>query len=180
MADTQAAGLAAAAEQGKVAKPRNKPSLLLILIALSSMGSLAVSSMALLSRSRGVPAAAQPAKQQAEQPVERHDLGEFLVNLSDPDGQAFVKATIVVECEATEEKGKSGGEGEGGDKETKEWEPPVRDAIIGVISQCDRETLRAENGKERLKKQILTRINSGELRQVPKFTAVYFTSFAMQ
>lgn len=121
--------------------------------------------------------AAAAARKDAAPPRERRDLGEFLVNLADPDGLAFLKTTLVLEFEGAE-GGKKGGHG--GTEEAPEWDAPVRDAIVTTLSQCFRSELRTAQGKERLKKRLLARINERTKGSGPRFVAVYFTSFAMQ
>ena len=179
-----------APEEKGAGRVRGKPPVLLLLIALSSMGSLAMSAMALMSRQAPAPVAAPAESERSHRKkprrgageVVRHDLGEFLVNLADADGQAFVKATIVVECEADSEAGGKGGHGEKpADKpEAPTWDAPVRDAINIVLSLCRRQDLRTPKGKESAKQRILDKINDLEDYDNPEFTAVYFTSIAMQ
>lgn len=164
------------------AKHRNAPPFLMIVIAFCSAASLGVSTLALMNvrlRDLGAPGgngAAQAAQGRAEERA-RHELGEFLVNLDEPDPQAFVKTTIVVEYASTGKK--SGEQGEGKEL-APEWEVPVRDAVVSTLSQCRRADLRSEKGKEQLKKELLKRMNQSDDPSAPKFLAVYLTSFAMQ
>lgn len=160
---------------------KSAPPILIMVIALCSIASLGASTFAIMS-TRGK--AEAPHKSDKHAPAAkgeggeraRHDLGEFLVNLAEPDPQAFVKATIVVEYEAA---GKKSG-GHGGKAETPDWDAPVRDAIVSTLSQCGRAHLRSETGKEQLKARLLKRMNESEDPSAPKFVAVYLTSFAMQ
>lgn len=163
------------------AKPKSAPPILMIVIALCSAASLGASTFAVLSMRGKTDASsksgkhASPAKGEGHERA-RHNLGEFLVNLAEPDPQAFVKATIVVEYEVT---GKKSG-GHGGSAEAPEWEAPVRDAVVSTLSQCRRASLRSETGKAQLKERLLKRMNEGEDPSAPEFVAVYLTSFAMQ
>lgn len=157
------------------------PPILMIVIALCSAASLGVSTFAILStrgKTEASPKADKhaPAAKGAGGERARHNLGEFLVNLAEPDPQAFVKATIVVEYEAHDKK--SGGHG--GKGEAPEWEAPVRDAVVSTLSQCRRANLRSETGKDQLKTRLLKRMNESEDPSAPEFVAVYLTSFAMQ
>jgi len=153
----------------------------MIVIAFCSAASLGVSTLALLNaRARDVATpggggAAHAAHGSAEERT-RHELGEFLVNLDEPDPQAFVKTTIVVEYAG----GKKSGEQKEGKEKAPEWEVPVRDVIVSTLSQCRRADLRSEKGKEQLKKLLLRRLNQTDDPSAPKFLAVYLTSFAMQ
>lgn len=170
---------ASTVDGGASARKRGAPPVLVMLLVLCCMASLVVSILALLSRPKAGHAQAsgkEKAKAVARHPRERHDLGEFLVNLADPDGQAYVKTTMVLEYE-TGEKAAKGGHGEAA---APEWEAPVRDAIVSTISQCHRAELRTQAGKDGLKKRILERVNRAEREPGQRFVAVYFTSFAMQ
>ncbi len=165
-------------EAGTPVRGRGTPPLLLILLLLCSVASLVVSTLTLLTRPRAEAAASgQGTRPAATHPRERHDLGEFLVNLADPDGNGYVKATLVLEYEGGKPAAKGG---HGGAEAAPEWEAPVRDAVVSVLSACQREELRQESGKSALKKRLLARINGVVGKGGPQFVAVYFTSFAMQ
>lgn len=168
-----------APEARESTKPAKRPATLIIVIVLCSVVSLAVSILALRSRTTGHAARERGKKAAGDKTRARYDLGEFLVNLADSDAQAYVKATIVLEYEEEGKKAK-GGHGKEGEGARTEWDAPVRDGIIGILSQCRRSDLRSAKGKDKLKKHILARINDGEISDAPEFVAVYFTSFTMQ
>ncbi|MHB0912658.1 MAG: flagellar basal body-associated FliL family protein [Armatimonadota bacterium] len=99
-------------------------------------------------------------------------LEEFVVNLADSDESRYLKACIVLEVES---EGKSGGgHGESANPE----EAKARDAVISELSKRYLSQLLSEQGKDKLKEDIKTALNS-KLEE-SKVHDVYFTSFAMQ
>lgn len=111
-----------------------------------------------------------------EKPVKLSDwtLDEFIVNLADVTEPHYLKVNLVLEIEGGESKGK-GGEGGGG---KNPQEARARDAIITVLTEKHFADLLSEQGKDQLKEDLKTALNS-ELEDM-KVENIYFTSFAMQ
>ncbi|MCS6861885.1 MAG: flagellar basal body-associated FliL family protein [Abditibacteriales bacterium] len=97
-----------------------------------------------------------------------HELSEFIVNLADRDPAHFAKVTIALGL--TEETHD--------EKELKKYEPPIRDAVLELLTAKRYEELLEPKGKAQLKKQILERVQ--EIMGEEKVAEIYFTNFAMQ
>ncbi|MGI4788068.1 MAG: flagellar basal body-associated FliL family protein [Janthinobacterium lividum] len=96
-------------------------------------------------------------------------LDEFLVNLSDPGSDHFLKVTVGLELDKS--KGKTA-------ESLKEDIPAIRDAILTSLSSETRDQIAPEAGRDKLKLQIKKNVNEalGE-EDVQK---VYFTNFVTQ
>ena len=101
------------------------------------------------------------------------DLGEFILNLSDPRTKRYLKVSVAVELTKTQSdaeasKGtKSGGHGgEAADPmkaieaEMSQFKPSIRDAIISTLSSKTADELSSMAGKEMAKEQIKEAVNS--------------------
>ena len=126
------------------------------------------------------------------------DLGEFILNLSDPDVRKFLKVNVAIELSKKESdilaaeaaaKASGGGHGHGGgapvdpmkeiENEMNQFKPSIRDAIISILSSKTSHELATTPGKELAKEQIKESINAlfeGE-REVLR---VSFGSFFIQ
>lgn len=106
---------------------------------------------------------AQPEK---EEVGAKAALEEFLVNLAGENG-GYLKARIVLGLK----KGVT-------EEQLKEEEAPVRDVILRVLTSKDRDEIRTEAGRQKLKQELIRELNE-ELggRKVLK---IYFTDFATQ
>ncbi len=105
------------------------------------------------------------------------DLGEFILNLSDPNSKRYLKVNVALELSRAaadpplQGHGGSGnnvsGHGGGGNhgaaapnpleviqKEMEQYKPAIRDAIISVLSSKTPEELASLSGKELAKEQI--------------------------
>ena len=96
-------------------------------------------------------------------------LDEFLVNLSDPGSDHFLKVTIGLELD--KEKGKTA-------ESLKEQTPEIRDAILSSLSSETRDQVAPESGREKLKAQIKKNVNGALGEEDVK--NVYFTNFVTQ
>jgi len=94
-------------------------------------------------------------------------VGDFVVNLADTDVQRFVKVSITVEV--LNEKVQN---------EVNQYMPAIKDAIIDLISSKYYKDIRTPEGRERLKIELLKRLNA--LLPEGGIKAVYFTSFVVQ
>ncbi len=104
------------------------------------------------------------------------DLGEFILNLTDPEMRTFLKIEVAIELTKTEEEkhavhAPSGGHGHGHGakpvdpieeikKKLVEFKPAVRDAVISVLSSKTAEELSSLAGKELAKEQIKEYVDS--------------------
>jgi flagellar basal body-associated protein FliL len=94
-------------------------------------------------------------------------IDSFVVNISDGEGDRFLKAKIDLEVSSAEVG-----------KELEQRMPQVKDIIIGLLSSQNATLVRTMEGKDRLREQVLTRLNAvvrtGVVRQV------LFTEFVVQ
>lgn len=97
-----------------------------------------------------------------------HELSEFIVNLADKDPAHFAKVTIALGLT----------EAIHNEEEMKKHEPPIRDAVLELLTAKRYEELLAPEGKAKLKKQILKRVQ--DIMGEDKVAEIYFTNFAMQ
>jgi len=95
------------------------------------------------------------------------NLGDFIVNLADPDVQRFAKVSITIEV--VNEKVQN---------EVNQYMPAIKDAIVDLISSKYYKDIKTPEGRERLKIEILKRLNA--LLPDGGVKAVYFTSFVVQ
>ena len=96
-------------------------------------------------------------------------LDEFLVNLSDPGSDHFLKVTVGLELNKA--KGKSA---EG----LKEQTPAIRDAVLTALSSQSRDAVTPIKGREKLKAEIKKNVN--EALGEDDVQGVYFTNFVTQ
>lgn len=140
-----------------------------------------------------------------EAPPERGiilDLGEFILNLSDPNSKRYLKVNVALELSRASTdpplegtggggsgvSGHGGGGNEGAKKanpleiiqaEMEQYKPAIRDAIISVLSSKTAEELASLSGKELAKEQIKAAVDplfAGE-REVMR---VSFGTFIIQ
>ncbi|NLF83362.1 MAG: flagellar basal body-associated FliL family protein [Candidatus Gastranaerophilales bacterium] len=101
------------------------------------------------------------------------DLGEFILNLSDPSAKRYLKVNVALELSRSEldpdlsvKPQKSGGHGAAAEdplaaieKEMNQYKPAIRDAIISILSSKSAEELSSLAGKDLAKEQIKDAIN---------------------
>ncbi len=97
-----------------------------------------------------------------------HELSEFIVNLADKNPPHFAKVTIALGLNEPIHN----------EEEMKKHEPPIRDAVLELLTAKHYEELLAPEGKAELKKQILKRVQ--DIIGEEKVSEIYFTNFAMQ
>lgn len=126
------------------------------------------------------------------------DLGEFILNLSDPSGKRYLKVNVALELSRAAHDpqflsmnniGGYGGGGSGAapkedplaiiEKEMKQYKPAIRDAIISVLSTKTVEELSSLAGKELAKEQIKEAVNP-LFRGEREVLRVSFGSFIIQ
>ena len=101
------------------------------------------------------------------------DLGEFILNLSDPKARRYLKVNVAIELSRTPNdpdpaKGCGGEGGHGGgvdpvnqiENEMSQYKPSIRDAIISTMSSKTAEELSSVAGKELAKEQIKEAVNA--------------------
>ena len=96
-------------------------------------------------------------------------LDEFLVNLSDPGNDHFLKVTVGLELDKS--KGKTA-------ESLKEDTPLIRDAVLSSLSSKTRDQIGPEGGRGKLKAEIKKRVN--EALGEDDVQGIYFTNFVMQ
>jgi flagellar FliL protein len=94
-------------------------------------------------------------------------LETFLVNLNEPKGNRYLKASI--QLEIADDKIKS---------ELDRRQAQVRDIILQLLSSKNTQELQASDGKFRLREELLSRINA--LLVNGAVSKVYFTEFVIQ
>lgn len=123
------------------------------------------------------------------------DLGEFILNLADPNHRRYIKVGIAMELSKTQEEIEAsqqpqkpkGGHGEAAPvdenaaiiTEMERFKPAIRDAIISVLSSKTSDELSTPTGKEIAKEEILEMVNGifGGQREVLR---VSFGQFIIQ
>jgi flagellar protein FliL len=113
----------------------------------------------------------KPPPEESKQPeVEQnvaHEMGTFLVNLSDPGGKRYLKISIQLELNSQVVS-----------QELNKRNVEVRDAILMILSSKEYNDIGNAMGKMVLKREILTRLNKmlrdGQAREI------YFTEFLVQ
>jgi flagellar protein FliL len=96
-----------------------------------------------------------------------YSLGEQVINLADTGTMRYAKMTVAIGFEEKVPEDK-----------LKEWEPLLRDAVIGVMTRKRFPDLHRKGGLIRLKKEIL-RASEGCVPD-SSIADVYFEQFAMQ
>ncbi len=123
------------------------------------------------------------------------DLGEFILNLSDPNSKRYLKVNVAIELSkaphdpdlSAPTEGGHGSHGGGGgpspleiiQKDMEQFKPAIRDAIISVLSSKTAEELASLSGKELAKEQIKSAVDPifGGEREVLR---VSFGTFIIQ
>jgi flagellar FliL protein len=95
------------------------------------------------------------------------NLGDFVINLADTDVQRFVKVSITIEV--ANEKVQN---------QVNQYMPALKDAIVDLISSKYYKDIKTPEGRERLKIELLKRLNA--ILPQGGIKAVYFTSFVVQ
>ena len=103
--------------------------------------------------------------------VEEHgvevEVGTFIANLADKDADRYIKVTIVMEVQ--DEKVK---------EEATKRMPQIKDSINTLLFTKTSEDLKSSEGIEKLKEEIIRRINA--ILPTGGVKDVYFTEFIIQ
>jgi flagellar FliL protein len=113
-------------------------------------------------------AAAKPAKAEVGSTMA---LDEFLINLADVNQDRYVKTSIALGLK----KGVT-------EDDLKDQVPQIRDCIVTVLSTQTLESVRTEQGKLKLKKELVAKINKAiaDDHSNDKVVEIYFQTFATQ
>jgi flagellar protein FliL len=153
-------------------KPKNKTKLLILIGSVALVIILGGVAFFALPRLKG--AQGDKSKAKAGQEVKKEEvkatlaLEPFLVNLADPDESRFVKTTFQLGlAEEASEKGEGGAS-----------IPAMRDSIITLLSTKTAEQILTAQGKDKLREEIKSRINS--ISPKMKVIEVYIVDFVVQ
>lgn len=181
-------------EAGKEAKPKGKKKFLFIIIGLVVLVAGAGVPMFLMGGDKSD--SEHEEEQEAPKKIETADLGLFVVNLSET--ASFLKVRITAEYDSAildrqlEASGEGGGHGEGGGAsggESKAAGPhpyitkrmtQIQDTIIRVLSSKRAVELLTQDGKDRLKDELLEGINEAIGTDEPAVSGIFFTEFIIQ
>jgi len=95
------------------------------------------------------------------------EVGTFIVNLQDKDADRYLKITIVLDVQDEQIK-----------MELEKRLPQVKDAITTLLFTKTSSELRTAEGIEKLKEEILKRVNA--ILPIGGVKNVYFTDFVIQ
>ncbi|HAT49918.1 MAG: flagellar basal body-associated FliL family protein [Nitrospirae bacterium] len=98
---------------------------------------------------------------------EMYKLDPFVVNLSEPRGNRYLKSTIELEMDSEALKA-----------ELERRKAQLRDTILQLLTSKSSQELQALEGKFRLRDELLSRINAMLVNGT--VTRVYFTEFVIQ
>ncbi len=182
------------AEGAEAAPKKSKKKLIIILAVVLLIVGAGVPMF--LMGGKKVPTEEEQAEQEEVKKLEVSDLGQFIVNLSETS--AFLKCHIKIEydvgiIEKQLKEGGGGGHGGGasgggeGDKKAGALHPhlaardtQIRDVIIRILSSKTAAEVLTQEGKERLKEELVEGINEASGMEEPPVTSVFFTDFIVQ
>ncbi|MBF0110255.1 MAG: flagellar basal body-associated FliL family protein [Magnetococcales bacterium] len=98
---------------------------------------------------------------------EMYKLEPFVVNLSEPRGNRYLKASIELEMDTEALKA-----------ELERRKAQLRDTVLQLLTSKSSQELQAMEGKFRLRDELLSRINAMLVNGT--VTRVYFTEFVIQ
>ncbi len=101
-----------------------------------------------------------------EEPLEIHELGDYIVNLSEPGGARLLRMKLRVESTPTVAT------------RIEEIRPRLHDDIIRWTSDRTYASVEGAMGKEELRTELLARINT--VLEPDRVEQVYFHSFVVQ
>jgi flagellar protein FliL len=94
-------------------------------------------------------------------------LDPFIVNLADPSGKRYLKASFELEINTPE-----------GVEELKKKNPQIRDSILLVLSSRSFDDIRSAAGKGALREEIVSELN--KTLTASKARHIYFKEFVVQ
>lgn len=186
----------------KTAEKPKKSKKKVILIVLSVLGLAGGAGVSGVFMGAPPPEEAEVVEEATDHPkrIEMADLGVFVVNLS--ENVSFLKTRIMMEYDANildkqtivKEGGEAGGEGHGGGgsggKEAEggsgthpyiaKKENQLRDVVIRILSSKKSTDLLTNDGKGRLKEELVDGLNEAIGLEEPPVVGVLFTEFIIQ
>jgi len=174
MAELPDKGVAKGRPQGP-----DKPKLNVGVVVITALACLALAAGAYYIMTRRAIAGGKKAASSAAPKLERQNaapvallsLAPFVINLADPDHNSFLRVEMTLGLDKELPK-------QNEDAKDSTFVPEVRDTILSVLNTWQSGQLLANDGKARLKQQLLSAIQ----QRVPKLgaTQVYFTDFLIQ
>ena len=95
------------------------------------------------------------------------EVGTFVVNLADKDADRYLKVTVILELSNEQVK-----------QEVEKRLPQIKDSITTLLFTKTSRELRTAEGVEKLKEEILRRVNA--ILPLGGVKNVYFTDFVIQ
>lgn len=148
---------------GEEVKKSNKSVLFIIVIAL--IAGIAGSTYLILHNSTLSKALVE--KSQEQQEFQNVALDEFIINLSDTGYRRYLKTSLVLEFNVKEIA-----------SEVDKNNYKIRDAIINLLASKSFEDIKTEEGKTKLKKELVEEINQHLVKG--KIKNLYWTEFVIQ
>jgi flagellar protein FliL len=96
-----------------------------------------------------------------------HEMGTFLVNLSDPGGKRYLKISIQLELN-----------NQASSQELNKRNVEVRDAVLMILSSKEYNDIGNATGKMVLKRELIARLN--KMLRDGQVKEIYFTEFLVQ
>jgi flagellar basal body-associated protein FliL len=142
-----------------------------VCLALATAGYFIMSRRAIAGAKKGATSATQKLQDRNAGPVALLSLEPFTINLADPDRSSFLRVEITLGLNKQLPK-------QGEDAKDSPFIPEIRDTILSVLNTWQSTQLLAEDGKTKLKEQLLNALQ----RRIPQLgaTEVYFTDFLIQ
>jgi len=144
---------------------KSKRGTMLIIIVATIVLFAGAAGVAYMVTRRGAPAPASSTVQ--DKAVATYNLGEFLTNLADPGGTRYIR--VVIELGLNDAKAL---------KKLDAYNPPMRDAVLGVLRSKTYAQVQGADGMAALGAEIKQRLNS--VLPNPWISQVYFTDFTVQ
>jgi flagellar basal body-associated protein FliL len=140
-------------------------------LALAVGGYFIMTRRAIASGKKAASSAAQKLQPQDASPVALLSLAPFVINLADPDHSSFLRIEITLGLSKELPK-------QSEDAKDSPFVPEIRDTILSVLNTWQSGDLLANDGKIKLKDQLLSAIQ----RRIPQLgaTQLYFTDFLIQ
>lgn len=108
-------------------------------------------------------------------------LAPFTVNLLDYEGRRYLRVAMDVELDKAPGGGGGGGHGGGeGGASFGEDTPKIRNAIIDILSDKSFSDVQSVEGKDKIRQDIIARINEILAEKEVKCLNCYFTDFTAQ
>ncbi len=155
--------------EGSGEKPKKKGLLLIIIgvlvVVMGGGGFFAYKKF--MSPKPAVTEAEQVKKEPEEKEGEMFALEPFLVNLSDPKGKRYLKATVTLELSSPAAVAKA-----------EKMVPKMRDMVIMMLTSLSFEEVMTPEGKIRVREELFERFNL--IMRPERVKEIFFTDFVVQ